>query len=92
MPAEGEEIEMSHNDGHDMQYAINANIEAAKHDCHDIDECWACYDGKRKISVGSLCFGNSPLSLVEITCPVCDGTRESVDAADKIAGLLESEK
>lgn len=67
---------MSHNDGHDMQHQINENITAAMRDFHDIDECWACYDEKRKISVGSICIGRSPESLREITCPGCDGTRE----------------
>lgn len=70
---------MGHNDGYDMQSAIDENIEAAKRDNHDIDECWACYDAKRKISVGSLCFGRSPVSLVEITCPVCDESREHAE-------------
>lgn len=66
---------LTHRTGYDMQAAINENIEAAKRDGHDPEECWACYDAKRQISVGSLCFMprgcRSPESLVEITCPVC---------------------
>ena len=73
---------MNHSTGYDMQAAIDENIAAAKKDGHDIDECWACYDAKRKISVGSLCFiprgCRSPESLVEISCPVCT-TRADAD-------------
>jgi hypothetical protein len=66
-----------HSIGSDMQFAIDHNIAAAKAAGVDADCCWACHNVEKELSSGVITVqprGASPECVVEITCPVCDGT------------------
>lgn len=63
--------------GDGLQYVIDENIEAARKASVDPGCCWACHDVDSECSSGSIAFQSrhhDPDCVIEITCPVCNGT------------------